>query len=179
MFVVWFGTGIWHGASWKYVMYGLYYYLIMVLGMYLEPVFKKSCKCLHINREGRLFRGFQIVRTFILVNIGMLLFNADSLRAFGHMFVSMFKDINFETVRNGSFFLLGCDRHDFLIMALATLVVLIISILQEKGHSIRAEIASKNILFRWIIYYALIFAVLIFGAYGTGYDAVGFIYAQF
>ena len=41
MFIVWFGTGIWHGASWKYVMYGLYYWAIMVIGLLMEPLFKK------------------------------------------------------------------------------------------------------------------------------------------
>lgn len=179
MFVVWFGTGIWHGASWKYVAYGLYYYVIMVCGMLLEPVFAKTCGKLHINREAYLYKAFQLVRTFVLVNIGMLMFNAKDLKAFAHMLVSCFKNLSFGVVNSGAIFKIGCDRHDFLIIALGVLIVLIVSILQEKGHSIRTELAGKNIVFRWAVYYALLFSVIIFGAYGDNYDTAGFIYAQF
>ena len=38
------GNGIWYGAEWKYIIYGLYYYVIMVLGMLLEPVFAAFCR---------------------------------------------------------------------------------------------------------------------------------------
>ena len=40
-------------------------------------------------------------------------------------------------------------------------------------------LARQNIWFRWLVYYGLIFAVLIFGIYGPGYDASTFIYFQF
>lgn len=43
--------GIWHGASWKYIFYGLYYYIIMMLGMLFEPLFKFIIEKLKINIE--------------------------------------------------------------------------------------------------------------------------------
>ena len=51
LFAVWFGNGIWHGAEWKYIIYGLYYYVIMVLGMLLEPAFVSFCSKLNIDRN--------------------------------------------------------------------------------------------------------------------------------
>ena len=57
--------------------------------------------------------------------------------------------------------------------------VLIVSMMQEKGYSLRETVAGQNIVLRWTVYFALIFAVVIFGAYGTGYDQVAFIYGQF
>ena len=94
MFIVWFGTGIWHGASWKYVMYGLYYWAIMVIGLLMEPLFKKLYEKMNVDRQGKVYRLLQVVRTFIFVNVGMLMFRADDLTAFGHMFVSMFRDLH-------------------------------------------------------------------------------------
>jgi alginate O-acetyltransferase complex protein AlgI len=43
LFVVWLVTGIWHGASWNFVIWGLYYFAILVieklfLGKYLEKI---------------------------------------------------------------------------------------------------------------------------------------------
>ena len=49
----------------------------------------------------------------------------------------------------------------------------------EKGIKIRQTIAKQGIVFRWIVYYAAIFAVIIFGIYGSVYDSASFIYQQF
>ena len=74
LFCVWFFNGIWHGASWKYVLYGLYYYILMMIGMYLRPVSDKLLHALHIAPESKGFALFQMVRTFLIVNVGMMLF---------------------------------------------------------------------------------------------------------
>ena len=42
-----------------------------------------------------------------------------------------------------------------------------------------AWITKQGIWFRWLIYFAAIFGILIFGVYGPGYDASQFIYFQF
>ncbi len=59
LFCVWFFNGIWHGASWKYVLYGLYYYILMMIGMYLRPVSDKLLHALHIAPESKGFALFQ------------------------------------------------------------------------------------------------------------------------
>lgn len=43
----------------------------------------------------------------------------------------------------------------------------------------RARIAKKPLLFRFACWYLLFLAVLVFGAYGVGYDSSQFIYNQF
>ena len=58
-------------------------------------------------------------------------------------------------------------------------IVFIVGVLKEKGVSIRETIAKRNIVLRWTVYFAALFIVIILGAYGRGYDAVSFIYAQF
>ena len=37
----------------------------------------------------------------------------------------------------------------------------------------------QNIIFRWILYFGLIFGIIIFGIYGSGYNAGAFVYGQF
>lgn len=76
MFFVWFGNGIWHGASWKYVVYGLYYYLIMMIGLLFEPLARRLIAKAHINISLRGYRLWQMARTFLLVCFGMLIFRA-------------------------------------------------------------------------------------------------------
>ena len=71
------------------------------------------------------------------------------------------------------------DKADFLITAIGAAVIFTVSLLQEKGIEIRESIAQWALPVRWAVYLALVLAVIIFGAYGIGYEAVDFIYGQF
>ncbi len=95
------------------------------------------------------------------------------------MLKMMFTKIHISTLWNGNLFKLGMDKKDFLIVFLALIVIFIVSILREKNINIRESISKKNIGIRWLIYYALILAIIIFGAYGPGYIPVDPIYADF
>lgn len=37
LFIVWACTGLWHGASWNYVFWGLYYFVFLVMERYIVP----------------------------------------------------------------------------------------------------------------------------------------------
>lgn len=174
MFFVWFGNGIWHGASWKYVCYGLYYYTIMMLGMLAEPIFNNIIKKLKINVQAWWYKAIQIARTIGFVLIGMLIFRSQSLAAAWRMFCSIFqgsKGIDLSKI--------GMKPADFVVIGIGIIIILVVSILQEKGWNIREKISQKNIIVRWSIYYIAIFAVIILGIYGPGYSATSFIYGQF
>ena len=179
LFFVWFGNGIWHGASWKYIFYGLYYYIIMVIGMLFEPLGNKILNKLKINKEAFSYKLFQMIRTTIIVIIGMLIFRSSSLRMAWKMFKNIFTIKNIELLFNGKLFNIGFDYFDFNILVIGTIIILIVGILQEKGYNIREKISKQNLPFRWILYYTIIFAIILFGIYGYGYVASDFIYGQF
>jgi D-alanyl-lipoteichoic acid acyltransferase DltB (MBOAT superfamily) len=177
LLAVWFGNGIWHGAAWKYVCYGLYYYVITAVGMLLEPVFVRMRNTLHLDGQNKGFHLFQILRTFVLVNLGMLIFRADSLSAAWAMFQSVFHPYagNLGQVLQKQ----GLPMGQALIAAGGAILVFVVSLYRERGISLRDSIAAKPVSVRWSIYIGVILLVLIAGAYGPGFGAVDFIYAQF
>ncbi len=179
LFFVWFVNGIWHGASWKYIIYGLYYYILTMMGMLFEPVFEKIVKKLRLNTQVFSYRLWQMIRTTCLVMIGMLIFRAKSLKAAWVIFKSMFSFEHIGKLFNGKLFEIGFTRNDFYILVISTIIFFVVSLLQEKGYKIREKISKQNIIFRWTLYYGIIFAIILFGIYGKGYDASGFIYGQF
>ena len=71
------------------------------------------------------------------------------------------------------------DIQDFIIIVIFTVLVFIISVMHEKDISVREKIAKKNIVIRWTIYYLIIFAIILFGAYGANYEVVQPMYANF
>lgn len=176
---VWLTMGIWHGASWKYVFYGIYYYLIMVIGMLIEPISKFIISKLKIDISKKWYKIMQIIRTDVFVLIGMLIFRANTLKDAWHMLTSLFSFKSMEKLFNGQIFSLGFKISDLIVVIITTILMYIVGMIQEKGYCLRDEIASKKIILRWTIYYALIFSILIFGVYGKGYNASSFIYGNF
>lgn len=179
LFPVWLCNGFWHGSSWKYVFYGIYYFMLIMLGMLAEPLFQKLCTMLHLSRKSFGFQLWQILRTFFLVNIGMLFFRAVSLKVGIKMLVSMFGGFSLAPLREGVLLNLGMDKMDYAAVGFGLVVVFAVSIAQEKGIHIREWISGRHIVVRFAIYYAAAFSVLLLGAYGMGYVPVDFIYAQF
>ena len=74
---------------------------------------------------------------------------------------------------------MGVDWKDLGIVLVTLLIVFMISIWNEKGVAIRETLAKKSVVIRWVVLYALILFIVIFGAYGTGYIPVDPIYANF
>lgn len=116
------------------------------------------------------------MRTVFIVNIGMLIFRADNLSIAFDMFISCFRNISFQIHPLTH---LGLSSLDMLIVILGIIVVFIVGVMKEKGFHIRESVAKWHIVPRWTFYIAGLFIVIIFGAYGRGYDIASFIYAQF
>ncbi len=62
MFVVWLLTGMWHGASWNYIIWGLYFFVLLAVEkLFLLDVLKKLPKAVsHIYSLVFLFFGWLI-----------------------------------------------------------------------------------------------------------------------
>ena len=181
-FVVFFLIGIWHGASWQYIAFGLYNATIVAGSVALEPVFEKMVEKLRINTGAFSWRLFRIVRTFIILGVSKLLVCAPGLRAALYMLKHIFTDIpdlDFLFGVKGEIFTLGVDQKNMTILLLGVLILLIVSILQECGIKMRETIAQQNLYFRWFLYLAAIVVILFFGIYGPGYDAAQFIYQAY
>lgn len=179
LFFVWLCNGIWHGAGLKYICYGMYYYLIMLCGMLLEPLFAKTAALLHVNRDGFPFKVFAVLRTCAIVAVGMMLFRSESVGAWLYSLKTVFTDFSAASLNIESIYGLGVDIQDLIIILLSVLAVFAVSLIQEKGIEIRPCLARQNIALRWAVYIVLIMSVVIFGAYGAGYETVDFIYGQF
>ncbi|WP_289197557.1 MBOAT family O-acyltransferase [uncultured Dubosiella sp.] len=65
LFVVWLLTGIWHGANWTFICWGLMYFLLLLLERFT-------------NIQQRLGK-FSWLYTFLFVMLGWVLFRSDSI----------------------------------------------------------------------------------------------------
>jgi len=87
---VWLCTGIWHGANWGYILWGVYYGTILIASLILQPTFKKWTKGLGISTGSRGFALFQVLRTMLLVLLGYVLFRSVTLGKAAAYYSSLF-----------------------------------------------------------------------------------------
>ena len=178
-FIVFFLIGIWHGSSWKYVIFGFYHGVLIIGGILLGPFFEKFAERCHIRTDCFSFKLFQVLRTLLIVFFGRLITRGGRFLESVEFIRALLPMDNWGILFNGDLFKLGVAANEFMILIAAVLVLFVVGLLQEKGIHVRETIARQNLWLRWVLYLGGLFAVLIFGVYGFGYDAADFIYRGF
>ena len=114
--LIFFVVGIWHGAAWKYIAYGMYNGIIIAVSSLLEPLYAKGFEKTKIHKESKAWTVVQIIRTFILVNIGWYFDMAVSFSAALVMMKETFTKMSMSQFTGTAFLELGMGRRDFLIV---------------------------------------------------------------
>lgn len=173
LFFVWFLTGLWHGASSKYIVYGLYYFVLMIIFNLISPLVNRVLSKNNITSENRLIKGLRLTKTLILVGIGMLMFRAENLLVFRQMLGSVFS-------RGSEFQLFSAiEPNDFIIFILSFIVILLSVIMKLKDIDIESRFEALSSYKKYWICFCVFCIVVIFGAYGLGYIPPDPIYGGF
>lgn len=176
-FVVWLATGVWHGASWNFIVWGLGNWLVIMISQELEPLYRKFHNKFYL-RDNTGFRIFQVIRTILLMSCLRTFDCYRDVPLTFKMFGTIFTVHNWNILWDGSLMKLGMNGIDYAILFVGMLALIMVSMWQRSG-SVRDKIAQRPYIVQFVIWYGLFLIVLLMGAYGIGYDASQFIYNQF
>lgn len=176
---VWLANGLWHGAAWNYILFGLYHFAVIMAGRLIAPLVKKSNERLHIDPESAPYRAAQIIRSNILIVIGELIFRANGAAAGAKMLGKAVTDFTFSSFSAEFFSNIGVDIGDFIAVGVSVAIVLAVSVMQEKGVNIRQRLRERGPVIHYAVILALLLYIIVIGAYGPGYTPVDPIYADF
>ena len=176
MFVMWILIGAWHGGAYTFIIgSGLLQFIYMFLEDNLTPISDKINNKLGINKETFIYRLYQRIRTFLLFSFSMIFFRVSkAIKIIKAMFVR-----NYHVLIGKSLFKAGLNISNFAVLIIALVILFIVELFKNRGKDVRDILDKQNIVFRWIIYFALIFGIIIFGCYGVGYNPADFIYREF
>lgn len=179
-FIVFLLVGIWHGANSKYIAFGVWNGLIIMMSALLGPVYEKSKSTLHIKDEAAWWKLFQMLRTLIIVLVGYVFDTADNFTNAIQMISLTLKDQNVGIFMD-QLHTLGLRKVEYLAIAFSSLLLFYISVrLEQTSIDTPAELLEKRSgIIQWIALFGLIMIILIFGAYGPAYDPAEFVYMQF
>lgn len=171
--LVWFFTGIWHGRTVSYMLWGVYYGLIMSISLVLEPSFERWKEKLGI------WTFLRMARTWLIVFVADVLIRSESLAQAGAIYTSFVTRLQIGSLFSSELTSYGLGRYDFLLLIFVLLIWLAVSVAQERGLDVRTALARGPVVVRWACYYGIVLLLLITGIYGGSYDTAAFMYQSF
>ena len=173
----WVMTGIWHGITFNFVLWGLMNCFVIVVSEELNPLYEKFHNRFHL-KEKKWYGGFEILRMFMLMNLIRIVDLFPNVADYFRRMGSLVTTFNFHILWDGAMMNLGLTALDYIILAGGILLMFAVSLFQEKKGSVREMLWEKPVL-RYILVFVLLVMVLLMGSYGIGYNASDFIYNQF
>lgn len=95
------------------------------------------------------------------------------------MFGNMFSHFRLQDLTKEAFLGLGLTGADYIVLFICLAVMVTVSLTQERKGSVRDLIYASPEICRYVVFLMMVLSVVIFGAYGIGYDQSQFIYNQF
>ncbi|MBS7339882.1 MAG: MBOAT family protein [Lachnospiraceae bacterium] len=173
-------SGLWHGAGWNYIVWGLLHGIYQILEKEFAPLVQKINRILHTRTESFGYRFCKALFTFALVDFAWIFFRADSMHQAVHYIQRLFSYHDWWSLFNQSIYQLGLDVMEMHILLFGILLLLAVDLIQYvKGEGIADFLEKQWIVFRWGVLLVLLFTCVVFGCYGPGFNSAQFIYFQF
>lgn len=189
LFIVFLVSGLWHGANWTFVVWGALHGLYLVVGLMTQDKRDRAWGWLG-GRLGSVSQGYStagffgrsnvgwlrsavaVFVTFHLVVIAWVFFRANSLSDALLLFRNMFI---FENGIASVAAVTALGPFELVIAFAAIAVMEVVHVLEERRESLGRYLSSRPRWMRWAMYYAVVFAILMFGEFSLN----EFIYFQF
>lgn len=167
-------SGMWHGATLPFLIWGLLHGVYRVLGQLFAPGANRLLSGVGLRPGHPLRAGLGVLFTFSLVSLAWVFFRADSLEDAWTILSAI-----------GSFSQAQAFRWDALGLSIPTLWMLlcgVVVLLAGEALALYTPVVAwlnRVVVVRYCVYFCLIVVILLFGAYGTGYVPQNFVYFQF
>lgn len=176
LIVVWFCTGLWHGANWNQIVWGMMNVAVIIFSIQFDWLYKKSKKLLKINDTSFGWRLFQVVRTYLIMALIRVSCNTTSMQACFGIYKKIFlfplpHDLSLSYLFPG---LIDKGLLQIAVVMLAIGALCVVDLIQRKC-SVRELLSRKSWIIQGAVMILLSTAILLFGTYSQG----GFMYAQF
>lgn len=171
LILVFLVSGLWHGADLSFVLWGLIHGIFNVL----ENIFGINKKS---RRKNILLDSFRRILTFIIVVFAFIYFRAENIHHGNEYLLAIInnpRSLNImEDLSKTSF---GISNIYPLIIGI--IILFVFDILKYNKINLAEKVLKIILPIRWLIYFAFIFAIIIFGVYGPEFSESAFIYFQF
>ena len=176
LLLTFFVSGLWHGANITFVVWGMFHGICQVIEDVFRMLFGKISDRITNIFASKVWKGINVLKTFILAAIGWVFFRASNISEALQVLKSSLKLDNVKDVLFGEgIYNLGIDPMDFVMIIAAVLLLFTVSLMREHKVNPIEWISKRNFVVRYATYWAIVL-LIIFSLDLTGKE---FIYFQF
>jgi len=168
-------SGLWHGAAASFLVWGLLNGVYQVVGGVTAPLRARARTALRLTEGKKVTALWQILWVFGLATIAWVFFEAGSITSGVAVLRNMVKPVLWDV---GGLAAMGMDVKEWLAAGAGLLLLTAVDAWSQKADPAEKVLSAPRWV-RWCVYLGLLMVVVIFGSYGSGYNAQDFIYGQF
>lgn len=165
--VIFLLSGLWHGANWTFVVWGLYHAVLFIPLLLLGKNRRNLGNIENESLSAKFQTILHITITFVLVMIGWIIFRAENMTQACIYIARSFTEWRAADISFGPMTTIVAS------MLMITVMLCIDWTQRFKSYGLEI-VAGKNIVIRWTMYIALILAIIVFVG-----EQEQFIYFQF
>jgi hypothetical protein len=171
---VFFVSGIWHGAAFTYIIWGVLHGLYQAVGILSTPLREKFYKL--VPKNNPILKGAKILGTFCLVCFAWILFRANSLSDAFYIIEKIFS-APVDGILPLAFGTLGLSTKALCAVFIFVVILMVVDVINLKYPV--AKSICNTIFVKYAVFFLLLISIVIFGYYGEGFDPQEFVYFPF
>ncbi len=173
-------SGLWHGASWHFVLWGAMQGVFIVVGDILRPYKKRVTDYFNVKVNSYGYKFFQILITFCFFMFSLIFFRADTIKDAVYYIQRMIINFDIWSLFDESIYYLGLDKKEMSVLWIGIFILFLVDLYyQRKKAFFDTLIKEQCLAVQYIAVAVLLVMIIVFGIYGEGYDPTQFIYFQF
>jgi alginate O-acetyltransferase complex protein AlgI len=167
--ITWFLTGLWHGANYTFIIWGMIHGLLLIFYRLQIRTRKRLFQKFKINSNNKLIIFVEFLVTMCIITIAWIFFRSDTVEHAINYINLMFSDSLFSIPK------FHFSRKIFLVITILTVAFFVIEWFGRNNEYALACVGTKQpLVARWIVYYLLLFIIFFFAG-----SNIQFIYFQF
>lgn len=171
--IVFLVSGLWHGAAWHFVLWGLLHGLIRVIEEMLNHRFGR------LADKGKVWEKLCVTGNFLLLTTLWVFFRADTIKQAVRMLFKIPFSSRIYELFDGTLFTTGLDFKEMIVLLVALAILALVDVMKKRGKDLVVLFYNKSCVIQYIFFLLAIIVLFVFGVYGGTYDASQFIYFQF
>ena len=172
-------SGFWHGAGMQFILWGILHALYQIIGQATQNLRRKAKSLLAVREGSFSEKLFQTLITFHLVTLAWIFFRSGSIADAFQYIDNMFVMPKWNVLFDGGLYKLGVDAAHFRLLLIHIVAILAIEKRTASQAAALQGLTRQHIVIRWVTYWVLLFDIILFGVYGSGYSLSGFMYGGF
>ena len=175
LMVTFFVSGLWHGASWHFVVWGGLHGLFLTLEGLLAPWTKRTFTQWNIDPANSLVRFLAAIKTFFLATIAWVFFRASSVEEAVNFLLRSTNLQNIGIVSHGGLYKLGLEEKSFYLLLIGMIILAVFSHKRTCHPSFLSWLSSQKPIVRYCVYWVLTLML----TFSINLSEKEFIYFQF